>query len=276
MRQILAFIWKHNFFFLFLVLEILSIALLVNKSFYQRSVITNITDSVTGSVFASYSSITGYFNLRKENERLAAENAMLWQRLKHGQVTTDTTTTTLVDTLNRQTYTYTVARVVSNSTNNRNNYIMLNKGKRHGIQPDMAVINPQGIVGSVVSVSENFCWVMSMLNKHAKVSARINRLNQMGTVIWQGSNPNIGSLTDVPVHVKVQKGDTLYTSGYSHIFPENIMVGRIVSINNREGEHFHDLEFDWAADFNGLTYVYVVKNLFREEQVELSKQVIDE
>jgi rod shape-determining protein MreC len=276
MRHILAFIWKHSFFFLFLVLEVLSITLLVNKSYYQRAVITNLTDGFTGSVYKVYSSVTGYFNLKEENERLAMENSMLWQSLKQGLLTTDTTSTTLVDTLNRQTYKYTVAKVISNSSNSRNNYLMLNKGKRHGITPDMAVINPQGIVGTVVSVSDNFSWVMSALNKHAKISARINRLNQMGTVVWFGTNPALGSLTDIPVHVKVAKGDSIYTSGFSYIFPEGIMVGTVKDIMIREGEHFYDIDFEWAADFNSLTYVYIVKNLFREEQIELSKQVIDE
>jgi rod shape-determining protein MreC len=276
MRHILAFIWKHSFFFLFLVLEILSIALLVNQSYYQRAVITNITDHLTGRVFDSYSSVTDYFLLQKENERLALENAILWQRVKQGQLTTDTLSTLLIDTLNRQTYRYTVAKVISNSTNHRNNYIMLNKGKSHGIAPDMAVINPQGIVGTVVSVSENYSWVMSVLNKHSKVSARINRLNQMGTVSWQGANPETGSLTDIPVHVKVNRGDSIYTSGYSYIFPEAVLVGEVIDIRIKEGEHFYDIDFNWAADFNSLTYVYVIKNLYREEQVELSKQVIDE
>lgn len=276
MRHILAFIWKHNFFFLFLVLEILSIVILVNRSYYQRAVITNLTDRFTGSVNSTYSSVTGYFYLKQENDRLAAENSMLWQNLKHGQVTTDTLTTLLLDTLNRQSYRYTVAKVISNSTSNRNNYIMLNKGKRHGIQHDMAVISPEGIVGTVVSISDNFSWVMSVLNKHSKVSARINRLNQMGTVLWQGNNPGRGSLTDIPVHVKVVKGDTIYTSGFSYIFPEGIMVGTVESIKVKEGDHFYDIDFRWAADMNSLTHVYIVKNLFREEQVELSKQVIDE
>ncbi|MFA6950840.1 MAG: rod shape-determining protein MreC [Lentimicrobiaceae bacterium] len=276
MRHILAFIWKYNFFFLFLVLEILSITILVNRSYFQRSVVTNLTDSITGSVNNAYSSVTGYFYLKKENERLAMENAMLWKNLKKGQVTTDTLTIHLEDTLNRQNYSFTVAKVISNSTNQRNNYIMLNKGKRHGIKPDMAVMSPQGIVGTVVSVSDNFSWVMSILNKYSKVSARINRLDQMGTVVWQGNNPNLGTLTDIPSHVKVKIGDTITTSGYSHIFPEGIMVGRVNNIQVKGGEHFYDIQFKFSADFNSLTYVYVITNLFREEQVDLSKEIIDE
>jgi rod shape-determining protein MreC len=153
---------------------------------------------------------------------------------------------------------------------------MLNKGKRHGITPDMAVINADGIVGTVVSVSNNFSWVMSVLNKHSKISARINRLNQMGTVIWQGNNPSTGLLTDIPAHVKIKAGDTITTSGYSYIFPEGIMVGRVEAIDVQGGEHFYDIKFRFAPDFNSLTHVYVIKSLFREEQLELSKEVIDE
>mgnify|MGYP000969609447 CR=1 FL=1 len=276
MQYILAFIWKYKFFFLFLVLEALSITLLAKRSYFQKSVITNVTDSMTGSILGTYSNITGYFKLREENERLSIENAVLWEKIKSGQVTTDTTTYFLDDTLNRQSYEYMVAKVISNSTNHRNNYIMLNKGRKHGITPDMAVINPQGIIGTVVSVSENFSWVMSVLNKNSKVSGKLNRLSQMGSVMWSGINPRTGSLMDIPVHVKVKKGDTITSSGYSYIFPEGIMIGTVESVSEREGEHFHDIEFVWSADLNSLTYVYVVKNLFREEQVELSKNVIDE
>jgi rod shape-determining protein MreC len=276
MQYILAFIWKYKFFFLFLVLEALSITLLAKRSYFQKSVITNVTDSVTGSILGTYSNITGYFKLKEENERLATENAVLWEKMKSGQVTTDTTTYFLDDTLNRQSYEYMVAKVISNSTNHRNNYIMLNKGRKHGITPDMAVINPQGIIGTVVSVSENFSWVMSVLNKNSKVSGKLNRLSQMGSVMWSGINPRTGSLMDIPVHVKVKKGDTITSSGYSYIFPEGVMIGTVESVSEREGEHFHDIEFVWSADLNSLTYVYIVKNLFREEQVELSKNVIDE
>jgi len=276
MRHILAFIWKHNFFFLFLLLEVVSVFSIVNKSFYQRSVITNATDGFTGGVFSAYTGVTSYFNLKRENKRLADENARLLNIIQDSQITNDTSTIGVTDTLYKQQYVYTVARVISNSTTLRNNYIMLNKGSRHGIKRDMAVINPEGIVGTVVSVSENFSWVMSVLNKHAKMSARINRLNQMGTVIWKGGNPATGTLLDIPAHVKVNKGDTITTSGFSHIFPEGIMVGKVEEIHIESGEHFYVINFRFAADLNSLGNVYVIKNLLREEQVELSKNVIDE
>ncbi|NTW23069.1 MAG: rod shape-determining protein MreC [Lentimicrobium sp.] len=276
MRYILAFIWRYKVFFLFLVLEGFSVLLIVNRSYYQRSVITNATAGFTGGIFTAWSDITAYFKLKQENERLSNENARLWQRLTESQLTNDTTTKRVIDTLRGQQYTYSVARVISNSTTLRNNYIMLNKGRRHGIKRDMAVFNPNGIVGTVVSVSENFSWVMSMLNKHTKVSARINRLNQMGTIVWNGGSPAIGTLLDIPAHVKVKIGDTISTSGFSHIFPEEIMVGTVEKIHVESGEHFYTIDFRFSADLNSLRYVYIVRNLLREEQIELSKSIIDE
>lgn len=276
MRHIFAFIWKHNFFFLFLVLEVVSLIFIANRSFYHRSVLSNVTDRVTGGVFTTWSGVTSYFSLKQENIRLANENARLQRILTKSQITTDTASFLVADTLYNQQYRYTVAKVIGNSTSRRDNYIMLNKGLKHGIQRDMAVISPDGVVGTVVSVSENFSWAMSMLNKHTRISARLSRINQMGTVVWDGGNPSVGTLQDIPAHVKVLPGDSITSSGYSHIFPEGIMVGTVEEIYVEEGAHFYTIYFRFSADMNSLRNVYVVKNLFRDEQTELSKNVIDE
>lgn len=276
MRHIFAFIWKHNFFFLFLVLEVVSLIFIANRSFYHRSVLSNVTDRFTGGVFTTWSGVTSYFSLKQENIRLANENARLQRILTKSEITSDTASFIVADTLYKQQYHYTVAKVIGNSTSRRDNYIMLNKGRKHGIQPDMAVISPDGVVGTVVSVSENFSWAMSMLNKHSRISARLGRINQMGTVVWDGGNPSVGTLQDIPAHVKVLPGDTITSSGFSYIFPEGIMVGTVEEIYIEEGAHFYTIYFRFSADMNSLRNVYLIKNLFREEQTELSKNVIDE
>lgn len=276
MRHIFAFIWKYNFIFLFLLLEVLSLIVIANRSFYHRSVLSNLTDGFTGRIFSAWSGVTSYFSLKKENEMLARENARLLGMVTERQTTTDTSTFYVSDTAFAQQYTYMVARVISNSSGRRDNYIMINKGSNHGVKADMAVINPEGIVGTVVNVSPNFSWVMSLLNKYSKISARIDRINQMGTVVWEGGNPSVGTLHDIPAHVKVLPGDTISTSGFSHIFPEGIMIGTVEEIGIDEGSHFYTINFRFSADLNGLYNVYVVNNLYREEQLELSKNVIDE
>ncbi len=276
MRHILAFIWKHNFFFLFVLLEVVAIILMANRSFYQRSVLSNATDYVTGSAYSTWSGITSYFNLKRDNQLLAEENARLHRILTREQLSSDTLTHMVEDTVFNLQYTYVDAVVISNSTNRRDNYIMLNKGIRQGIERDMAVISPAGVVGTVVSVSENFSWVMSLLNKHSKISGRIQRLNQMGTVVWEGGNPAVGTLHDIPAHVKINKGDTITTSGFSHIFPEGISIGYVEEINIKSGDHFYTIHFRFSADLNSLRHVYIIKNQFREEQEELRKNIIND
>ncbi|GAB1404775.1 MAG: rod shape-determining protein MreC [Lentimicrobiaceae bacterium] len=276
MRHILAFIWKYNFFFLFLLLEVASLILIANYSYYQAATLNRMTYAVTGNIMNTWSGITSYFHLRDENLLLAADNIRLRQQLTREQLNTDTTSVEVADTTGQVQYRYTLAKVISNSTNHRDNYIMLNKGSKQGIIRDMAVINADGVVGTVISTSDNFSWVMSVLNKHSKISGRINRLNQMGTVVWRGGSPMTGTLIDLPAHVKVKIGDTITTSGYSHIFPQDIPIGIVSHIEMEKGDHFYTIEFKFTADLNSLGMVYVIQNLYQAEQQELRKNVIDE
>jgi len=271
MRNLIAFIIRYNFLLLFLLFESLALVLLVNSTYYQRSVIQTAGNSISGRFYSSVSNISEYLKLRRTNELLAMENSMLRQMKSVSYLKTDTNSFWVDDTLYKQRYQYIVARVINNTVGKRNNYIMLNKGKRHGIDKDMAVITSNGVVGTVVNASENFSWVMSVLNKQTRISARIVKNNQMGTVVWTGMDHRIGTLTDIPAHVKITKGDTITTSGFSYIFPANLMLGTIEDFRVEHGEHFYVIPFRFSVDFNSLDYVYVVRNLMKKEQEQLEK-----
>jgi len=271
MRNLLAFIIRYHFLLLFLLFESLALVLLVNSTYYQRSVLQSTGNTLTGRFYSSVSNISEYLKLRRTNELLAHENALLRQMKGISFLKTDTNTFWVKDTMYKQQYKYLVARVINNTVGKRNNYIMLNKGRRQGIDKDMAVITSNGVVGTVVNVSDNFAWVMSLLNKQTKISGRIIKNNQMGTVVWNGIDHNYGTLTDIPAHVKIAKGDTITTSGFSYIFPANIMLGTIEDFRVEQGEHFYIIPFKFSVDFNSLDYVYVVKNLMKMEQEQLEQ-----
>jgi len=273
MRNLLTFIVRYHFLLLFLLLEIFSFTLLINSTYYQRSSILNEGNRLTGRFYSSISSITDYLKLRETNEHLANENAMLRQMKGISFLKNDTNSYWVNDTVYRQQYKYIVAKVVHNTIGKRNNYIMLDKGSRQGLQKDMAVITSNGIVGTVVNVSENFSWVMSMLNKHTRISGLITKNNQMGTVMWNGVDHLYGTLTDIPAHVKIAKGDTIVTSGFSYIFPAGIMIGTIADFRVEQGDHFYIIPFKYSIDFNALQYVYVVNNLMKVEQETLGKSM---
>ena len=271
MRNILAFIVRFHFLLLFILLEVVALAMLVNSTYFQQSAILNTGNAITGKFYTSASNITGYLKLRRTNELLSIENAILRQGSDISFLKSDTNTFWKNDTLYRQQYKYIVARVIHNTVGKRNNYIMLDKGRRFGVEKDMAVITPNGVAGTVVSVSENFAWVMSVLNKHTRISARIRKNDQMGTVVWNGVNPSVGTLNDIPAHVKLSRGDTIVTSGFSNIFPAGLMMGTINDFRVEQGEHFYIIPFSFSVDFNSLDYVYIVRNLMKDEQEELKK-----
>ncbi len=273
MRNILVFIIRYHFLLLFLLLEFFSITLLVNSTYYQSSAILKAGSRLTGRFYTGVSNATDYLKLRTTNEHLAQENALLRQMKGVSFLRNDTNTFWVNDTLYKQQYKYVVAKVVLNTVGKRNNYIMLDKGSRSGIQKDMAVITSKGVVGTVVNVSENFSWVMSILNKHTRISGRIIKNGQMGTIVWNGVDHLYGTLTDIPAHVKIAKGDTIMSSGFSYIFPEGLMIGTISDFRVEQGDHFYTIPFKFSVDFNSLQYVYVVRNLMKEEQETLEKSM---
>lgn len=273
MRNLINFFWRHSNFILFIVLEFFAVFLVINNNGYQKSVAFAWVSDKTGKIQSGYNSFWEYLNLKQTNKDLATENARYRSMLPSAFLITDTLVHYKKDTLYRQQYQMLSAEVISNSTNSSTNYMQLNKGKLQGINKDMAVISPTGVVGIVVNVSENFSWVMSLINKETRISARIKKNGQIGTIAWEGGSYRFAALKDIPTHVRVSRGDTIVTSGYSHVFPQGEIIGVINDFNIKSGEHFYNINVRLGVDFNNLAHVYVIRNLLRDEQKKLEEPV---
>lgn len=271
MRQLFVFLIKYYFFFLFLLLEIIAFILLANNSYYQRARMLNTANQFTGSVYESFNNIFDYLDLKENNRILADENARLHAMIEQSYVKYTTNEFVVKDTLYKLQYNYIDAKIISNSIGKRNNYLMLNKGFDQGIRNSMAVVSPNGIVGIVNGVSAHYSSVMSLLHSEIKISAKLKKSNASGSVIWDGGSYKSGSLTDIPSHVKIRTGDTVITSGFSLDFPEGIMIGTISSYKLNPGDNFYKIKINYSTDFNKLDYVYVIKNLFKDEQLKLKE-----
>ena len=271
MRKLLAFIWKYYFIFLFVLLEIIAFIIIVNSSYYQGSSILRSTGKVTGTIYTTYSNISAYLFLKKANSELANENTALHNQSRQAYLITDTSTFITGDSIWDRQYFFIMAKAISNTTSKKNNYLLLNKGKKHGIDKDMAVINQSGIVGIINEVSNNFSSVISVLHGRTGISARIKSNNQVGSLTWDGKNYRQGLLKDIPAHTEIIIGDTVVTSGYSHIFPEGIMIGTIHDFEIEPGSKVTTIEINFSVDFNNIYYVEVIKNLYHEEQDILEK-----
>jgi rod shape-determining protein MreC len=146
---------------------------------------------------------------------------------------------------------------------------MLNKGQHQGIENHMGVIMGDRIVGQVVSVSDHFCWVMSLLNKDSRISGKFKKNNQLVNIEWGGGNYQIGEVKEIPKHVVIHKGDTIITSGNSDIFPEGLLIGTIENFTIAQEENFNYATIRFATDFNSLSFVEVLIDMMRKEKEEL-------
>ena len=273
MRNLLAFLLKYKFFFIFLALEIIAFSLIINHTYYQRHVLLNSANRFTGTLYSWNMGMAEYFSLKRTNVILAEENARLREKLPQSLNNDTATAIPAFDSISMLQYSYVPARVVSNSTHKRNNYLMIDKGRRHGIDRDMAVIASNGVVGIVMNVSENYAWVMSALNSHSRISGRLKRSGYNGSLLWEGVDYRTGTFRDVPSHAEIQAGDTVVTSGYSFIFPPDIMIGTVTDHFVARGDHFFTLNLAFSVDFNRLAHVYVVKNLVRKEQMSIIEEL---
>jgi rod shape-determining protein MreC len=269
MRNLLNFILRQYFFFLFIALQVVAFALIFQNHFYQRSAFVNSSNYLAGNLYGVRSNISQYFNLQNVNEQLARENTSILDNSPGSYLKTDQQIFTFNDTVYKKQFGYINARVINNSVRNRNNYITLNKGRLHGIKPDMGIINSNGVIGIVKEVSDNFSSVISFLHSDIQVSAKIAKNNHLGTVLWEGYNYRKASMLYIPTHVELNIGDSIITSGFSQIFPEGILIGTISDFEIRRGDNFFTIGIDLTTDFNNLNYVSVVRNIYSSEIQQL-------
>ena len=275
MRSLFRFIVKYHFFFLFLLVETLSTGILIQYNRYHRAGFINFTDKIQGIMFDRLGGFRKYTSLRKINRDLAAENNLLHNQLDQYNRLLRNNEVRTIDTLPGRLYTFTSAEVVNNSVNKQYNYITLDKGRKHGIREEMAVISPEGVVGVVYGTSRHYSTVISLINRDFRLSAKIKKNDYYGSLYWTGQDYRHATLSEIPYHVDLAVGDTIVTSGYSAIFPEGLMVGVISDFGQARG-NFYTIDVKLAVDFRRLTHVNIIGNLLIDEQENLENQVTND
>src|SRR5580698_65959 len=132
MRNLFAFLSRYNAFLTFVFFELISVFLLIKSSDYHRSFFLNSSNAITGNVLEKYDDVVGYFNLKKQNETLAAENAQLRYSLKQSNYNEDKNNVVVRDSGKHALYSYIPANVIAITVNRTNNYITIDKGKIQG------------------------------------------------------------------------------------------------------------------------------------------------
>ncbi len=287
MRNLFYLIFKYNHFFLFLALEVVCFYLLIQHQYFHSSRFANVAYEVTGEYYEGYTNAVEYFNLRRVNDSLMAENAELRNQLNNSyynnrprnelraQDTVEAFTVEGEDikdtSFKKQQYRHIPANVINNSVTKRNNYITLDKGSKQGIEKRMGVVSSDGVVGIVKTISPHFSVVISILHNDFRLSAKIRESGQVGSVTWDGVDPKVVQLKDVPMYVDIKQGQTVVTSHYSGIFPEGIPIGEIIDYKVKKGDNFFTIDLKLNTTLRNLKYVYVIQNKMQEEQQKLEE-----
>jgi len=273
MKLLFSFIKRFQTVLVFVFLQFFALNTYIKSLDYPESAFINSTWSITSRFMEWKSDFYYFINLKHNNRKLQKENIKLKEKLKQNSIEVTTDTLSIVDTIYKQRYTYIPANIINSTISRRNNYFTLNIGKAQGVEIGQGVVSPNGIVGITYSVSENFCLVKSVLSKAINIAVEIEPNHFFGFLEWDGSSPLFGIVSGVSNDVFIEKNNIIKTRG-GHLFPKGINIGKVTSVEVVEGKPEWRIFFTFSEDYRKIQNVYVVKDLFDEEQSNIEKTVI--
>ena len=278
MHNLLSFLLKYSYWFLFILLEIISFTLLFRFNNYQGSVGFTSANLIVGKIYAVSAEVSSFFQLKTINKDLTTRNVYLEMQVNALEqslleATADSSAILQIQHSLTNDYQIIEAKVVNNSLNRKDNYITLNKGAIDGVHPNMGVINGNGVVGIVYLTSKHYSLVIPVLNSKSSISCKIKKNDYYGYLKWEEGDTRYAYLKDLPRHALFNLGDTVVTSGYTAVFPKGITVGTINHASDSEDGLSYQLEIELATDFGKLNDVLIISNKNIKEQQLLEEQI---
>ena len=280
MRNLLEFLAKYNHWFVFLILEVVSMVLLFQYNSYQGSAWFSSANAVTGKLYEWDANVETFFSLTKVNQELTQRNAYLEQEVQKlsdslVSVTKDSSIYHRDQFALLRNYRLIPAKVVANSVDKHGNLMTIDKGSADGIHKDMGVISGMGVVGIVYLVAEHYAIVIPVLNTKSNISCMIQNRGYFGYLRWKGGVSDLAYLEEVPRHAHFKLGDYVVTSGYSAVFPPGVRVGRILHVFNSADGLSYRVQLRLSTDFARLRDVCVIDDAAMKERLEIMRAAQD-
>ena len=282
MYKLIEFLRRIHVVLLFIIIEAIALNYYAHSSFYTQAKILSRANSVVGGLQRSVFSVKHFFTLRSENEMVSArvaelEHSLAAYREREANMATDTLSMAQIDSAfveQLTQYSYTPARIISNTINRNRNYITLNRGRQHGITEDMAVISPDGsMVGYIVGCSDRYSVAISILNDKFTTSGKIVGDDHFGSITWNGRSPHKVQMSELTKYAEFEVGAPVVSSGLSHIFPEGVKIGVVESFSENDNQTSFDVVVRLAADMTKVSNVLVISNDGYIEATELEEEV---
>ena len=267
MRNIFLFIRRYANLLIFLILQVICIYFIVSYSKYHEAAFGDTANKFTGRINKQYNKVEYYFQLKRTNDSLVKANEVLYNKLRSNFNISDSVDKVFIDTMridsiNRyRKFNYLNAKVVANSIAAQSNFIVINGSNVHSFKKGMGIVGINNdVIGVITEVNGDYAAVMSLLHKDSKLSGKLLKGGETGTLSWDGKKPNILSLNNIPKSAKIAVGDTVITSGFSAIFPKGIMIGRVTDVKPETSNNNYRITIKSAANFYNIEYVYAIES----------------
>lgn len=278
MRKLIDFLSKYNYWFVFILLEVISFFALFRFNGFQGSVWFTSANTVAGQIMEWQSKTLSYLALGDNNKALTERNIVLEHRiaqLEHKLKKLEEKpgySALRTDSLLRS-YRLLEAQVVNNSLLRQDNYITINRGENDGVRPEMGVVCGTGVVGIVYLTAPHYSIVMPVLNSKSNISCRLRKNGYFGYLNWDGGNPLYAWMNDVPRYAKIKNGDVVETSGFSSVFPEGLFIGKVNMVTDSKDGLSYRIKVHLGTDFARLHDVCVIMSPDQSELDSLSEQL---
>lgn len=225
-----------------------------------QKIVYNINSRVKETVdfFLNFSEV------KLENEQLKQKNAELANELIEYESLKDEVER-LREALNftesRSNYNYVGVNIIGYSGSSLSDGYIIDKGSNDGIAKNMVVVSYKGLVGKVTKVSSNFAVVQSILNENIAVAV-MEQQTRDATGVLQGlsdkKDTNMTVVYNLPIDSDVKEGDIIITSGLGKIYPKEIPVGTVVSVQEDNVKVMKSAVVEPFVNFNKLEELFVV------------------
>ena len=255
----------------FILLEVAALLMLSHNSQLQRLWIARVSHGFMAKTWGTTQAISDYFSLKGQNDRLALENDSLQRIVRSYELAAKEADPASRPVMMDNGFNYIPATIIKSSANTQHNYIIIDKGSDDGVTRNSGVITSNGVIGIVDAVSPHYSYAISFLNTELFISARLGESGAVGPLAWDGTSSDGAILKEIPLQFKFEPGDTVYTSGYSSIFPPDIPIG-VAGESKIINGATNEIKVRLFQNHKALKYVTIVENARSKEIEAVEKQ----
>lgn len=228
------------------------------------SPLQKIVYKVNDKIKSSLDFFVNFSKVKQENEELKIKNSELENKMVEYNTLkgeNERLREVLNFTKNKNNYDYVGTNIIGYSGGSISDGYVIDKGTNDGIEKDMILINYQGLVGKVIRSESNYSIVETILNENMAVSVMVDSTRETTGILRGYSNKNDDELVKVynlPIDSKIKEGDVILTSGLGMIYPKEIRVGEVVSVETDNVMVMKNALVKPYVDFNKLEELFVV------------------